>query len=189
MQKFYPDYDAIHSFTLSLDYHQNEVQCGFCLKNDQFISHGVVYKQHSITDKEKVGKRIFCSNRYGRSGCGRTFQLYIACKLPFFQYGAAHLFVFISSLLANMTIAESYIKATKQSEIEPRNAWRWLNKLMIKLMDYRTFLKVRIEHNLSQLKPRTIRLLHLLSTFTRLFLTNNDNHCSKFQLTQQKAFI
>lgn len=98
MQKFYPDYDTIHRFTLSLDYHQNEVACLHCLKHDQFVSHGIIYKQRSMAVAEKVGKRLFCSNRSGRMGCGRTFQLYVASEVPSFRYGAAQLFVFISAL-------------------------------------------------------------------------------------------
>ncbi len=85
MQRFFKDYDSINQFSLSLDFHQDKVKCSFCLKNDQLISHGNVYKQRSMSVKEKVGKRIFCSNRYGRSGCGRTFQLYIATEVPFFS--------------------------------------------------------------------------------------------------------
>jgi len=189
MQKFYDNYDLINQFTLSLGFHQNELECAHCLKSDQFVSHGIVYKKRSDIQMEKVGKRIFCSNRYGRSGCGRTFQLYVASEIPDFQYGAAHLYVFIVSLLANMTIAESYFKAIKQDDLEPRNAWRWLDKLMEKLSAYRTFLKVCATYRSMSFKQRSLRLKHLLPSLASVISKTTDNPCSSFQLSQQNAFI
>lgn len=189
MRKFYTNYDSIHRFTLSLDYHQNELKCAFCLKNNQFVSHGIVYKQCPDSEREKVGKRIFCSNRYGRTGCGRTFQLYVATEIPSLQYSTSHLFVFISLLMTNMTIADSYFEATQQTEIEPRNAWRWLDKLMRKLIEYRTFLKVPLLHPSLPFKQRALRLKHLLPSLSALISKIMDNPCSKFQFIQQSAFI
>jgi len=186
MKRFYPDFNAIDAFTLSLDYHQNELECIHCLKNDQFVSHGIIYKQRYSTLAEKVGKRIFCSNRYGRMGCGRTFQLYVANEIPHFRYGATHLFIFITALIANQTISEAYLSATGQSEF--RNAWRWLSRLMLKLSEYRSFLKVRTTAILDPFCSSSQYLRHLLPTFSRLF-TSNNNGCFDFQITQQKLFL
>ncbi|MDQ7050594.1 MAG: hypothetical protein Q9M92_14110 [Enterobacterales bacterium] len=58
MKRFYPDFCTINAFTLSLDYHQNELECAHCSKHDQFVSHGIIYKQRSSAFAEKVGKRI-----------------------------------------------------------------------------------------------------------------------------------
>lgn len=189
MQRFYEDFDALNRFSLSLDYHQSELQCVFCLKNDQFVSHGIVYKQRSMLVSEKVGKRLLCSNRYGRSGCGRTFQLYVCSEIPRFRYGAAHLFVFITSLLAQCSVTQAYVKATGQRFIEPRQAWRWLHKLMFKLSDYRTFLNVRISQNSVPGDYRTRRFQHLLPTFARFIANSLDCFCSDFQCQSQHAFI
>ncbi len=186
MKRFYPNFDPIHAFTLSLDYHQNELECEHCSKHDQFVSHGIIYKQRSGMFAEKVGKRIFCSNRYGRTGCGRTFQLYVATEIPGFRYGAAHLFVFISALLANHSISEAYIKATGQTEY--RNAWSWLSRLMLKLSEYRSFLKVRCDDSVTLPRLKPVSLKHLLPTFNRLF-TSNNNGCVEFQIAQQQAFF
>jgi len=186
MRKFYDNYNSINQFTLSLDYHQNELECTHCSKHDQFVSHGIIYKQHSSSFAEKVGKRIFCSNRYGRSGCGRTFQLYTAYEVPFFRYGAAHLFVFIAALIANQTICEAYMKATGQTEY--RNAWRWLSRLMLKLSEYRSYLKTRFDDGFASSHSTPKSLKHLLPTFNRLF-TSNINGCFEFQIGQQQSFL
>lgn len=188
MKLFYPDFESIHRLTLSLDVHQNELQCAHCLKNDQFISHGIVYKQRSRTLAEKVGKRLFCSNRYGRQGCGRTVQLYVATEIPSLRYGAAQLFVFISALLAKLNIHEAYHHATGQ--FEPRNAWRWLKRLMFKLSDYRSFLRSRktVFSKPDPLPSSSHSLQHLLPTFDRLF-TSTHNGCVDYQMARQRPFL
>lgn len=186
MKRFYPDFESIQAFTHSLDYHQSELECTHCLKRDQFVSHGIIYKQRSSARGEKVGKRLFCSNRYGRSGCGRTFQLYIAAEVPAHRYGAAHLLAFIVALLAKVPISEAYHQATGQ--LEPRNAWRWLKRLMFKLSDYRSFLKYRKSELFHSFHSSNHSLQHLLPTLARLFsLTNNG--CLHYQMDQQHAFL
>jgi len=186
MKRFYTDFESINAFTLSLDFHQNELECAHCFKSDQFISHGIIYKQRSSTLSEKVGKRIFCSNRYGRTGCGRTFQLYVANEIPHFRYGAAHLFVFISTLIADLNIAEAYHQATGQTEA--RNAWRWLSKLMIQLSEYRSPLKSKTDNHTHPLNSSSRYLKHLLPTFSQLFFSNNKD-CFDYQFNQQRAFL
>ncbi|WP_162926426.1 hypothetical protein [Teredinibacter purpureus] len=186
MKRFYPDFESIQAFTLSLDYHQNELTCVHCSKSDQFVSHGIIYKQRSSVLADKVGKRLFCSNRYGRSGCGRTFQLYVASEVPAFRYGAAHLFIFITALVAKVGISEAYHQATGQ--LETRNAWRWLNRLMFKLSHYRSVLKYRKDDLLNSFRSSSHYCQHLLPTLTRLF-TSTKNGCIHYQTDQQQSFL
>lgn len=141
MQRFFNDFEVINTFTLSLGFHKDRLECAHCSKPDQFVSHGIIYKQRSSTLAEKVGKRIFCSNRYGRRGCGRTFQLYVSNEVPTFRYGAAHLFVFIASVLAQYSVKKAYFAATGKNSF--RNAWRWINRLVKQMSTFRSFLKSR----------------------------------------------
>ncbi len=186
MKRFYPDFESLNAFTLSLNYHQDKLACTHCTKNDQFVSHGIIYKQRSSTFSEKVGKRIFCSNRYGRKGCGRTFQLFVASEIPCFRYGAAHLFIFITALLENSTICDAYHQATGQSEY--RNAWRWLKKILLNISEYRSYLRTRIDVFFKKFSTTSNYLIHCLPTLSRLFFTNN-NGCLNYQLSQQKSFL
>lgn len=186
MRKFYDNYDSINQFTHHLKYHQNQLECTHCLKHDQFVSHGIIYKQRSIDVKEKVGKRIFCSNRYGRTGCGRTFQLYLAMVIPRFRYGAAQLFIFISSLLAGMMLTDAYCKATAQTD--SRNGWRWLNRLRLKLAEYRTFINVK-PTTINSYTGKSHQLKLLLPTLNALNSKLTGVLCLSYQITTQKAFI
>jgi hypothetical protein len=189
MQRFYDDFNVLNQFSLSLDYHQSKLQCAFCFKNDQFVSHGIIYKQRSMRFSEKVGKRLFCSNRYGRSGCGHTVQLYVCSEFPRFRYGAVHLFVFITGLLAQVSVTQAYKNATGQRLIEARQAWRWLHKLMFKLSDYRTFLNSRSSQHLTSSRDRSLRLQLLLPTLARLAERSFGCLCSAFQAQSQQSFL
>jgi hypothetical protein len=159
MQRFFDIFSSIDLFTLSLDHHQDKIQCDHCLKNNQFISHGIIYKQSSMTERKPSGKRIICSNRYGRSGCGRTTQLYVSNRIPRLHYEASVVFVFISHLLAKVCVTQVYQQATGQ--FEARNAWRWLTKLMLQLSAYRGTLITRA-HSLIDwhINMTTLRVWH-----------------------------
>lgn len=187
MKRYFDTFDDLERYTLELDRYQDELQCQHCATNNQFVSHGFVYKQCSQTHKEAVGKRIFCSNRHGRSGCGRTARLYLATEIPSLQYATAELFIFLSSLLAHFTVKAAYQKATQQSET--RNAWRWLNKLMEKLTDYRCLLQARREEMSTQFTTRVKRLHILLPTLHRLVATAIDCPCADYQTRTQSKFI
>lgn len=187
MKQFYADFESIIVFTLSLDFHQNELACVHCSKRNQFVSHGIIYKQRSSTVREKVGKRIFCSNRYGRQGCGRTFQLYIAKEIPTFHYGTAHLFVFIASLLAHHCVEKAYFTATGQSAF--RHAWRWLERLVKQMGTYRAFLKSRPATTSPLFQHNARRFQILLPTLWQLSVHFTSNLCSNYQLLSQKAFV
>jgi len=187
MQRYFKNIESIDSFSQSLDYRQNTLQCKHCFKQNQFVSHGFVYKQRSSVLREKVGKRIFCSNRYGRTGCGRTFRLSICEELSTLQYGATHLFIFLCALIANLSVSKAYEQAT--GAYDQRNAWRWLNKLVYKLADYRTFLKRHTSNTFSQPLSRVKRLRILLPTIKRLFSFFKQSPCAAYQQLRQISFI
>jgi hypothetical protein len=75
MRLFFPDFDTLHRFTLELDRHQEALTCHHCARRGQLVSHGFVYRKQHNADKQPVAKRIFCSNRHGKTGCGRTRRL------------------------------------------------------------------------------------------------------------------
>lgn len=185
MQRFFENIASIDAFTRSLDYRQDVLECKHCLKNDQFVSHGFVYKQRSSLICEPVGKRLFCSNRYGRTGCGRTVQLYIASEFPSLHYGATVLFVFIVALLSPLTISEAYLKATGQ--LDTRHAWRWMNKLMLRISEYRCYLKSPAKRIINIVTFQVRRSQILLPTLAQLMICTG--HCSQYQLINQKPFI
>lgn len=187
MQRFFPDFESLDRFTLSLDCHPDTLQCPHCSSRAQLVSHGVVYKQRSIHQREAVGKRVLCSNRYQHAGCGRTIQFYVADVLPGLCYGTAHLWLFLSMLLRNRSVECAYQEATGRQEA--RHAWRWLRRLDHKLGDFRCCLSVRTDKASARFQARVRRLRLLLPTLTRLFSHFRPCPCAGYQLDQQIAFI
>jgi len=184
---FFKDLASLDQFTMELDRHQDSLKCRQCTKNDQFVSHGYVYRQLSSTSKAKVGKRIFCSNRHGRTGCGSTLRLYLTEAIPSLRYQTVHLAAFLNTLLGGASIQQSYQTATQTTE--PRNAYRWLNKLDDQLINYHGFLKTRAQEFVSSFRSRTRRLQILLPSIRRLSVTLSPDFCRAYQLVRQAPII
>jgi len=186
MQTFFKDLDSIQQFTHSLNQYHDVLKCQFCSKNNHFVSHGFVYKKQYNGLKKTVGKRIFCSNRFGRSGCGRTFRVYLATEVPKLNYAIRHLSAFIHALIAGVCIHNAYYHATKTRD--SRNAYRWLNKLQHKFIDYRQVLSMRIVNSVSLFQNRVRRLQLILPTLSAL-LSNTVSSCPHYQIHTQKPFV
>lgn len=129
-----------------------------------------MYKQESIHQRTPIGKRILCSNRYGKRGCGRTRQLYLSSVIPHKHYGLAVVLAFITALLKGRSVTDAYREAVGRTELEARQAWRWLQRLVEQLGHWRTRLprgsespihRQRHCHRLQVLLPTLQRLLPL----------------------------
>lgn len=185
MPLFFDNLESLHRFTLELDRHQEEIRCPHCHLDDQFVSHGFVYKKQAQADPAPVAKRIFCSNRYGKTGCGRTRQLYLSEVVPRLSYSALQVFVFLSSLIAGLPISEAYQQAVKKPDF--RHAYRWLKKLMARLSAFRSLFSRPVAA--PTFLQRSQRLQLLLPTLKNLFTFPNSGSCQAFQLTSQSAFF
>jgi hypothetical protein len=150
----------------------------------QLVSHGFVYKKHSGS-KIAVGKRIFCSNRQGKKGCGRTKRLYLNKDIPTLHYGTRHLLIFLTSLLSLMSIQKAYQEAT--GTCEARNASRWIGKLWMKFTQYRGLLKTDSGRAQQLGQFSTERFQRLLPTMDRLIREVGAPHL--FQLHYQVSFL
>jgi len=140
-----------------------------------------------MTTREPVGKRMFCSNRYQRTGCGRTVQLYVASRFPAMQYAVAQVFAFLSALLMNTGVDAAYQAATGRSDA--RQGWRWLNRLEAQMTNFRGFLYARLVRTTSALNARSRRLQMLLSTLEPLLLQLPHNPCAHYQMQRQQSFF
>lgn len=187
MIKFFNTLQSMHQFTRSLDLHSDQLQCQHCFKNDQFVSHGFIYKKQHQSNKQAVGKRIFCSNRLSHTGCGSTWQLYLSHEIPALHYSTLAIFAFVCSLMASLSIQSAYKQATGTDD--PRNAYRWLCRLQKKLMDYRCLLKKRTPPGSQTFQSRCKRFQQLLPTLQRLFQLMKELPCANYQCLSQSHFI
>jgi hypothetical protein len=183
MKIYYSSLRAIQQQTLAL-FHE---QCRHCQQTHHLISHGYVYKKRSGTEpKQPVGKRVFCSDRHGHTGCGRTMQLYLDSTIRYLHYTGCDVVAFVLALLTGVTVQQAYEQATGTPE--PRQAYRWLHKLFAQLSAYRRVLHQPVFQPV-QIASRTPRRSVLASTFTALLQHFGRPLCAGYQQSLQRSFL
>jgi hypothetical protein len=78
--------------------------CPHCRRIGALIGHGFLrgYAERG-SELEVRGRRFFCSNRYRRRGCGRTFSVLLATVVARFVVRAVTLFRFVELFVAGLT--------------------------------------------------------------------------------------
>jgi hypothetical protein len=179
--------EELQQYTRELDLHVDQLQCSHCEMRGQFVSHGFTHKKRGWV-KVVTGKRILCSGRHGRSGCGKTRQLHLRDEAPAHQYTTKHLYQFLFMLISLCNIRLAYQRATGTEN--PRNAYRWIAKCWIKLSKYREVVIRGLHHEERQQKYRSAKLDCLLPTLNALFyILNGTNPCAEYQWSRQENFI
>lgn len=158
MQHFFLSLNVIEQQTASLNLTQTMI-CPVCCQSDQWISHGYLYKKSGQT----VGKRILCSRRYGKSGCGHTQSLYVDDVIPQRRYTLSVLLAFVNTLVEGNTVEHAYYQAIGHTHSSPRQAWRWLNSLWANMSRFRLW-PVCSSFTESIMQSRSRRLTLLLNT-------------------------
>ena len=77
--------------------------CPHCDVTGRLVLHGFLrgYDESSAREKTVRARRIFCSNRNNRQGCGRTFSVWIADKIRRLSLSAGGLWTFLQSVVAD----------------------------------------------------------------------------------------
>jgi len=147
-----------------------------------FKKHDFIYKHlDNSPSKATVAKRFFCSNIKGNDGCGKTCRVQLSTCIFQLCYIASIVWMFFSlHCISKKSIQEAYEKATQTAE--PRNAYRWLNKLQ----DASSFIKNKIPtpNNFFALGNSKKALVEYLNT-----LYPNSNVPAFFQSAFQTHFL
>lgn len=186
MQTYYPSLQAIHQQTLQLELEQ----CQHCRQTHQLVSHGFIRKKRNAGDPQAVGKRVFCSNRLRRTGCGRTMQLYLDATLRYLHHAGSAVVAFVLSLLAGVSTAVAYMHATGADT--PRHAYRWLLRLHAQISTYRSlFHQPLLEQPQAGVivHPHSLHKSLLASTFTALLMRFKLPLCQAYQSQLQRPFL
>ncbi len=186
METYFSSLDAIEQVTAQLQ----DAVCRYCQTEGQLVSHGYAYKKSSKgKPTQRVGKRVFCSTRYGRSGCGRTMQLYLTCALVYLHVAGAVVIDFVAALRRGVSIDRAYRDAT--GACDARNAFRWLDKLAAMLPVFRAALgQPPLETSPGEpLNRANSRRAFIVSTFRGLDAQFGSPLCAMFQATWQRSFI
>ena len=185
MQIYYPSLLAIQQQTLQLE---NE-RCMHCQQAHQLMSHGFIHRKRVGAEPHAVGKRVFCSNRNRRTGCGRTTRLYLDSTVRYLHHAGFAVVAFVLSLLAGMTIERAYAQAA--GDAAPRNAYRWLNRLCAQLSVYRSlWFRPPPPHPPQAVTAnRHPRRGLLASTFEGLLQRFAQPLCASYQRQLQRSFL
>jgi hypothetical protein len=104
--------------------------CPHCAKSGTLIGHGTLrgYSERG-QERELRGRRVFCSNRYRRSGCGRTFSVKLATVLSGFVVCTLTLFCFALAVIGGLTRRAAWLSAAAGalSMSSGYRLWRRLN--------------------------------------------------------------
>jgi transposase-like protein len=194
MKTYYSNLDAIHQQTLQLQLEQ----CKHCQQTQQLVSHGFIRKKRNGGDPQAIGKRVFCSNRYHHTGCGRTMQLYLDSTLRYLHHAGSAVVAFVLLLLAGMSIGLAYMQATGKDT--PRHAYRWLNRLHAQISTYRSLFHQPLLEQQQQTtvsthgqspnpNPLALRRNLLVSTFDALLMRFKQPLCQAYQSQLQHPFF
>jgi hypothetical protein len=87
-------------------------QCPHCRQTGALIGHGFLrgYAERSSALVVR-GRRVFCSNRGLRPGCGRTFSVLLSTVLAGFVVRTLTLFRFASAALSGLTRRSAWLGA------------------------------------------------------------------------------
>lgn len=153
------------------------------------VSHGFVHKKRVGAEPEAVGKRVFCSNRNRRTGCGRTMQLYVDSIVRYLHHAGCCVVAFVLSLRAGMTIQRAYHHAAGCAT--PRNTYRWLNRLSAQLSVYRSLSHRPPLQDTAAIVAanRPVCLTSLMPTFTALLQQFKQPLCVAYQSQLQRPFL
>jgi hypothetical protein len=103
--------------------------CPHCKVVGALIWHGFLrgFDESSPRQKTVRARRIFCSNRNARPGCGRTFSVWIASKIRRLGLTAGALWRFLQGVVANGIVATIRALDSLLSDRTMQRIWKRFN--------------------------------------------------------------
>ena len=140
--------------------------CFFCGRRGTLNRHGRIEGNdpQSADGRLRRGHRVYCANRGGREGCGRTFPILLADVLPRHTFSASLLWSVLEGLLGRLSIRAAWKSAGKPLALE--TTYHLIQRLRGHLAGVRTALSRLIPPPASaQRDPLLQTLAHLRAAF------------------------
>jgi hypothetical protein len=104
------------------------LSCPHCRKTEMLIGHGFL-RGYAESSSERVvrGRRLFCSNRGLRLGCGRTFSVRLAKVIAGFVVRTLTVWCFAGAVLAGLTRRAAWLRQGVLSLSSGYRLWRQLS--------------------------------------------------------------
>jgi len=168
-----------------------QTPCPHCKRVGALIWHGFLngFDESSPRQKTVRARRIFCSNRNARPGCGRTFSVWIASKIRRLGLTAGALWRFLQGAVADGILAAARALDCRLSDRAWQRIWQRFKLAQSKI---RTALLGRCPPPESLPRPPTNpkrqAAAHVLAHLQAAF---PDVNCpiADFQLTMRAFFM
>lgn len=162
----------------------NMEMCPHCKQFGFLICHGFLtgYSEHG-SEKIVRGRRIFCSNRFLKSGCGRTYSVTHSKFIYGHVVTATILWQFFLLLLKGFNPHQSWKQAGH--EFSSETGYRFYRKMLHAQINHRTLLLTIRPPPLSDTKES---FLHLIEHFQECFPSSSCPF-SQFQYHFQKGLV
>lgn len=153
----------------ALDQYRREikfVQCPHCHQVGFLIGHGfLIGYAEKGNDLVVRGRRFFCSNRYRRKGCGRTFSVLLSDILLGFMVRVGTLSTFVQGVLSDMSRKAAWENASGGS-FSLQSGYRLWQRLQHAQVHIRSFLnRERPPPESSETEPLNQMVEHLRTFF------------------------
>lgn len=103
--------------------------CPHCRRTGALIGHGLVRGYAELGSEVMVrGRRVFCSNRGQRPGCGRTFSVLLSTVLYGFVVRTLTLFRFANAVLNGLTRRAAWLSTVSRA-LSRSSAYRLWQRL------------------------------------------------------------
>lgn len=112
-----------------------QMACPHCKATGMLIRHGFLYGFDSTSPQQKTvrAQRIFCSNRYARTGCGRTFSVWDADKIRRLFLTASALGLFLQLAVAGSIAAAGQAVHDRLCERTWQRLWQRFQRAQSKI--------------------------------------------------------
>jgi hypothetical protein len=142
------------------------VFCPHCHQIGFLIGHGFLVGYAERGEELVIrGRRFFCSNRFRRQGCGRTFSVLISDVLLGFVVRASTLFAFLNGVALGLSRRASWLKVS-DGKFSIQSGYRLWRKLQGSQAHIRTILnRERPPPDCVAAEPLIQMLDHLRSIF------------------------
>jgi hypothetical protein len=162
-------------------------RCRHCGKTGMLILHGYMYGYDEYRDTRVIkGRRVFCSNRNRRRGCGRTWS----CRIIDFMHrtlittGIA--WQFLLFILSGMTIEKAYGALDPACVLSLSTFFRFWTRFKRALHHIRTYLAGH--YSLAPVHERSV--MHETIRHLALHLADTEaDPIANYQKRSQSAFV
>jgi hypothetical protein len=163
------------------------ISCPFCMRRGCLILHGHLppaYRERG-TEKTSRGRRIFCSNRKRRSGCGHTFSVVASNILKRYIIGTTSLWHFLMLIARRMNIPAAL------SQLKLPFSLSWGYAIRRRFLQYQTRLRTRLYLLMPEppTPAATAPFRQTLAHLARCFPAPETDPIAAFQAHFQKPFL